>query len=723
MTDLFPYFKLTPGGGGHTPQTKEVEITENGQLVINADEGYDCLSSVTANVNVPSSGEGGGALKMMDFDGTILYSFTREEVMEMTELPDPPDHSDNEVPLTFDGWNWTLESIKEQLDEIGGEVLVGATYHPTDGLTHLIVEQSFDSPDTAEIIFSVYITKSPNVIDWGDGTTDTYTNNRQVSHIYYKAGRYDVTLGENLMYFTLGAESYGERSRFCRRAYLSGSSVDQGCFSKCALLDTVTIPETVTSIGLRSFGYCFSLENIILPKSITEINTSFLFNCYALKHVSLPSSVTTFNASFDSSYVMGNIALPRNIHGTYFSFRQCRNVDKIIIPKEVTTIGSYSLSDCGIKEFTIPDSVTSIEMKAFSECKHLRTVVISKNVLSIEQGAFSSCPSLQKVIIENGLTSIGDTAFVASQSLKIINIPSSVTSIGSNAFNNCYCTIKMESTTPPTIQTNTLNNNLKIIVPIGYAAVYKNATNWSKFADIIDDGYTADTVISASHEVVSDITGVFRSVTIKSTYVTGGYDIDGNRVNNITEVITLDYPISPNYSDQPSSQTLTIEYLDYTGTVTVVVPPMPQMAFTIESINGEYPCELSWLSSPTDGYIEFESTNQNKPSSCSSMKLTSKVSGDVSLYIRSNGEAAYDYTIISKTGLAPNDQTGSKVYENSNFQMANTKSNAKSGNALSDFTKVDYTGLNVGDVIIFTYRKDSSGDQGTDTGYILIPTM
>ena len=54
--DIFSYLLGKKAGGGGTAnlQSKEVTITQNGETTIQADEGYDGLSSVALTTNVPS---------------------------------------------------------------------------------------------------------------------------------------------------------------------------------------------------------------------------------------------------------------------------------------------------------------------------------------------------------------------------------------------------------------------------------------------------------------------------------------------------------------------------------------------------------------------------------------------------------------------------------------------------------------------------------------------
>lgn len=111
----------------------------------------------------------------------------------------------------------------------------------------------------------------------------------------------------------------------------------------------------------------------------------------------------------------------------------------------------------------------------------------------IREDAFYYYESLTSIIIPDGVTSIEREAFYYCRSLTSITIPESVTSIGNSALaigsSTNKATITMLPTTPPTIQSSTFTaaNLQKIIVPAGTGATYKAATNWSNFADYIEE--------------------------------------------------------------------------------------------------------------------------------------------------------------------------------------------------------------------------------------------
>lgn len=107
--------------------------------------------------------------------------------------------------------------------------------------------------------------------------------------------------------------------------------------------------------------------------------------------------------------------------------------------------------------------------------------------------AFAGCSDLTDITIPDNIQRIGNQAFRACSKLTYITIPASIQSIGAYALSigssQNMATIKLLSTTPPSIQSTTIDSLLtkKIVVPIGCGEVYKTATNWSRHADIIEE--------------------------------------------------------------------------------------------------------------------------------------------------------------------------------------------------------------------------------------------
>jgi hypothetical protein len=92
-------------------------------------------------------------------------------------------------------------------------------------------------------------------------------------------------------------------------------------------------------------------------------------------------------------------------------------IDSVIIPSGVTTIGMDAFAFCAIKSLTIPDSVTVIEGYACYGCDNLTEVVLPAGLTAIKQYTFYECVNLAKIIIPAGVREIGYGAFYGCDSL------------------------------------------------------------------------------------------------------------------------------------------------------------------------------------------------------------------------------------------------------------------------------------------------------------------
>jgi hypothetical protein len=180
------------------------------------------------------------------------------------------------------------------------------------------------------------------------------------------------------------------------------------------------------------------------------------------------------------------LVIPNNVTSigqSAFSSNQLRSV---VIPDSVTSIGNGAFGVNQLTSVVIGNGVTSIGFQAF-QYNQLTSVVIPDSVITIGHTAFSN-NQLISVVIPDLVTTIGNNTFSYNQ-LKGVVIPNSVTSIGNLAFAwNELTEIIFERNTPPTIESNTFDNNsdLNVIyVPDNSVNTYKTATYYVQYASII----------------------------------------------------------------------------------------------------------------------------------------------------------------------------------------------------------------------------------------------
>ena len=224
----------------------------------------------------------------------------------------------------------------------------------------------------------------------------------------------------------------------------SGVNIDKGSLTSLDLSDASIVEGG--SYYYRAL-YSYYTSNDMIGVSMFE-------ECGNLQDIVLPVGVTSIGDD---------------------AFRNCSSLTSIDIPEGVTSIGDYAFSDCSsLTSIAIPESVTSIGNHAFRNCSSLKSVhitdlsawckitfsnyssnplyyaeklylnnqeltelIIPADVKQIKDYAFYGYKNLMKVIMNDGVTSIGNYAFSDCSSLTSIDIPESVTSIGNYAFSDC----------------------------------------------------------------------------------------------------------------------------------------------------------------------------------------------------------------------------------------------------------------------------------------------
>jgi hypothetical protein len=270
----------------------------------------------------------------------------------------------------------------------------------------------------------------------------------------------------------------------------SVTTIGQLTFNRCGSLRSVTISNSVTSIGKLAFHQCSSLSSVTIPGSVVTIDEYAFSECTALTSVTFSGSVETIgNYAFYECTALTSIAIPNSVRAIgERSFGGCSSLQSVTIGNAVQTIGLGAFADCTrLASVTIPNSVTTIGDWAFGECAALTSVVIPNSVTAIGERAFVRCTGLRSVTIGNALRTIGREAFGGCSALTSVAIPGTVTAIGDFAFHNCtgLTDVHVAWSTPLSIPGDVFRNvnvaSVALYVPAGKEAAYKAADTWKNF--------------------------------------------------------------------------------------------------------------------------------------------------------------------------------------------------------------------------------------------------
>ena len=184
------------------------------------------------------------------------------------------------------------------------------------------------------------------------------------------------------------------------------TTIGDHAFYYCLNLKSVTIPQSVTSIGDYAFGECVSLKTLSFGENSfgenieTNIKTigNYAFNhCNDLESVTIPQSVTSIGReAFRFCNNMKSLAINGAIEsmGTG-AFAGCISLEKISLGENIKTIGYSAFASCtsiNLTNVTIPENVTTIRPGTFDYCTHLEYIMLPAGLTSF-QDSLEDCPA------------------------------------------------------------------------------------------------------------------------------------------------------------------------------------------------------------------------------------------------------------------------------------------------------------------------------------------
>ncbi len=231
---------------------------------------------------------------------------------------------------------------------------------------------------------------------------------------------------------------------------LFGKSAFEGCSSlKAADLSSATAAGAKAE---KLFMGCSALETVTLGENITELGVYAFQNCEALATIDLANLTKLGNYAFDgcTSLAGADLSAATSI-GTY-AFRGCSSLETVVLNADLTSLGNYTFNNCTqlksiYKSTTAEDyrkpgkadlsGITSFGSRAFQGCSALTEIELSDDLTTIADTLFYNCSALAKINMPSKLETISNQAFLNCSSLTALEIPAGVTSVGSNLFIGC----------------------------------------------------------------------------------------------------------------------------------------------------------------------------------------------------------------------------------------------------------------------------------------------
>lgn len=474
-----------------------------------------------------------------DYDGSLLYRYTREEFLNLGTLPSTPNHN----TLTCLGWNWDLNRAKSYVEKYG-VLNIGAVYNTNDGKTRLYITLQ----DSQAVTLKFNQTEINGVvIEWGDGNEETINKSGDVSisHVYQTHGQYVIGLNASCEW------GYNSSAEPLFNSDIT-DDLDNVYFN--SELTKIEFGNYITSIPII-YG-CLGLECMSISSSVEHVGS--ITGCPKLKSINLPQQVGIFKCDLSSEIIdvynimsdflvidigtaildccgLKSLCLSQDLV-EFGGISMCNNLQSITIPDSVNTFINGVQYCLKLKHLIIPDSVfifpyiyenvilEDISHLMIGYCLAAEHIYVSKNLpdnifvelasVSIEvidflpanlihfPGIFS-CSKLKHIDIPDNLEVIGDVQLseditsasglfgITPNKLQYIKFPKKLTLIQGGSiitFNGSVLDFSNCEAVPELSQSDALsltNAICKILVPAGLYDEWINSTNWADYADNI----------------------------------------------------------------------------------------------------------------------------------------------------------------------------------------------------------------------------------------------
>ena len=219
----------------------------------------------------------------------------------------------------------------------------------------------------------------------------------------------------------------------------SVTSIGNSAFSECKGLLFVTIPNSVISIGENAFYLCNSLTSFSIPNPQTQCGDNILFGAQSLTSISVPASalntsealINYVTSHLQSLTVIGGEVSESGFLFITHSYRTLQTLD--LGAATNTTLADEAFKGCyNLQSLVLPQNLTNISYMAVADCKNLQSINIPASVTEISQSAFENCRSLKTI------TFGGQASSAPGHHNAPVSSNSQLQTIGNWAFYNCH---------------------------------------------------------------------------------------------------------------------------------------------------------------------------------------------------------------------------------------------------------------------------------------------
>ncbi|MGN1164742.1 MAG: leucine-rich repeat domain-containing protein [Candidatus Ornithospirochaeta sp.] len=326
-------------------------------------------------------------------DGEIIATHTVGE----GEMDIPPE--DGELPVNGEFY-WSLEEDGEIFD-FSTPITDDITLHPIAKTKRVNVD--FYYSDGRKIASKLCKTGSKvSVSDLGFSDKlyavqvfDKDTGVEFTSSLSYKAEGYSFRCEIHSNMILMTPDGLLKASEDLRKVkgsyvlniprYLDGievKSIDNEAFSSLKGITAIVLPDTLGSIGVKTFMNCTNLTEATLPRGVSVIGDQAFAGCSSLKSFTFQNEVTTIGkGAFSGCSALSEIILSENLRTIGDeAFKGCANLEKVTLNDGLEYIGDEAFASCVIlPAIFIPRSVSYIGIDTFYDCRIMKEITIDKD--------------------------------------------------------------------------------------------------------------------------------------------------------------------------------------------------------------------------------------------------------------------------------------------------------------------------------------------------------